>query len=201
MNKEELFSSLRAQGFSGPILDAFTQVPRENFVLPAFKDLTYEDTALPLAAGATISQPSTIAFMLQLLDLRKGQKILEIGSGSGYVLALLEEIAHGKIYGLEISRELAEKSRELLKDKRNVHILHKNGMKGLLSHAPYDRILVSAAFKEVPYYLKRQLKRGGILVVPVNHSIIKLRKHIIGVEEIEYNGFSFVSLMNAPIEE
>ncbi|MBX4212134.1 protein-L-isoaspartate O-methyltransferase [Candidatus Pacearchaeota archaeon] len=200
MDKEELLSSLRARGFSGPILDSFAKVPRENFVLPRFKDFAYEDTALPLVEGATISQPSTIAFMLQLMELRKGLKVLEIGSGSGYVLSLLKEITHGKIYGLEISPTLVRRSKELLSDKKNIHVIHKNGVKGLLSHAPYDRILASASFKEVPYYLTKQLKVGGILVMPVHHSIVKLKKTLLGMEESRYPGFSFISMMNSPIE-
>src|SRR3989344_3364583 len=102
MNKAQLLKSLKAQGFPEKILDAFGEIHREDFVPENLKEYAYYDEALPLESSATISQPYTIAFMLNLLELKKGQKILEIGSGCGYVLALLNEITKGKIYGIEI---------------------------------------------------------------------------------------------------
>src|SRR3989338_4258532 len=101
MNKKELLYYLSSIGFSKKIINAFEKVKRENFVPENLKDLSYEDTALSLQEGATISQPSTIAFMLDLLNLEGKEKVLEIGSGSGYVLALLSHLTKGKIYGVE----------------------------------------------------------------------------------------------------
>src|SRR3989338_4865976 len=115
MIKSQLISSLKSEKFPDKIVCAFVKVPRENFITENLKPFAYEDTALPLEKGATISQPYTIAFMLKLLKLKPKQKVLEIGSGCGYVLALLEEITLGEIYGVEIIKSLAEKSRQNLK--------------------------------------------------------------------------------------
>lgn len=168
MNKQELLQSLEEKNFPKKILDAFLKVERENFVPKNIQKMAYEDTALPIGHGQTISQPYTIAVMLSLLDLRKAQKILEIGSGCGYVLALLSKIVgkNGKVYGIEIVSELAKKSKENLIDYKNVRVYNKNGAEGLKEKAPFDRIIISAALREVPEKLMAQLKVGGIIVAP-----------------------------------
>ena len=168
MNKKELLDSLREKGFSKAILDAFSNVNREDFMPGNVKAMAYEDTALPIGHGQTISQPYTIAIMLSLLDLKQGQKVLEIGSGCGYVLALLSEIVgeNGKVYGMEVVKELAEKSKENLADYGNVRVYNKNGALGLPEKAPFDGILISAAIREIPEKLMDQLKVGGIIVAP-----------------------------------
>ena len=167
--KQELLESLKEQGFSKKILKAFSEVERENFVSTRMKGVAYEDRALPIGRGQTISQPYTIAKMLSLLDLREGQKVLEAGSGSGYVLALLSKIvgSKGKVFGLELVDELAQKSKESLKQYKNVRVYNRNASSGLPDKAPFDRILMSAACKKVPQALLNQLKEGGILVAPV----------------------------------
>src|SRR3989338_9224515 len=115
-DREILLKQLKKDGFSEEIINAFKAVKRENFIPEEYKSVAYKDVALPLAKSSTISQPSTIAFMLQLAELKQGQKILEIGSCSGYLLALISEIVKtGKIYGMEISEILTKKSSELLK--------------------------------------------------------------------------------------
>ena len=168
MNKEQLLQSLQARGFPKKILEAFSKVPREEFIPEEIIDKAYEDTALPIGKGQTISQPYTIAIMLSELDPKTGQKILEVGSGCGYVLALLSEIVGkgGKVFGLEIVKELAEKSKENLHEYKNVRVLHKSGFEGFPDKAPFDRILISAAIREIPEPLISQLKVGGILVAP-----------------------------------
>ena len=168
MNKQQLLKSLKEMGFSEKILDAFSAVKREDFVPPELKDKAYEDTALPIGSGQTISQPYTIAVMLSELDLRKGQKVLELGSGCGYVLALISKIVgnEGKVFGVEIISELAKKSKENLENYNNIKIYNKSGFQGLEEEAPFDRILVSAACRELPEELLGQLKEGGILVLP-----------------------------------
>jgi protein-L-isoaspartate(D-aspartate) O-methyltransferase len=176
MNKKELILGLRKEGFNDKILRAFEKIPRENFVPEKLRNLAYENIALPLASGATISQPYTIAFMLSLMELKKGQKILEIGSGSGYVLALLSEITKGEIYGMEIIKNLVEKSKETLKKYKNVKIISRDGSRGLETEAPFDRILISADTKRVPEHLYSQLKEKGILVAPVGGSILQIIK-------------------------
>ena len=171
MNKQQLIFSLKQKGFSKNILNALSKVPRENFIPFQIRNYAYEDTALPIGNGQTISQPYTIAEMLGMLELKKGQKVLEIGSGCGYVLALLSEIVgeKGKVYGIEIIKELIENSKQNLQTYKNIEIYNKNGAEGLKEESPYDRIIISAAIKEIPKQLTRQLKNKGILVAPVEN--------------------------------
>jgi protein-L-isoaspartate(D-aspartate) O-methyltransferase len=196
MNKEELLHHLRKQGYSESIINAFANVKRENFAPNHLASYAYEDMPLPIETGATISQPSTIAFMLKLLDLKQGQKILEIGSGSGYSLALISHIIkEGKIYGLELIKRLAIKSKILLQNDTNIKIFNKNGFKGLKEYSPYHRIIISASAESIPSHLIHQLDDNGILVAPVNQSIFCIKKENGKIIEKEYPGFAFVPLI------
>ena len=182
---------------SRKILSAFSKVPRENFIPENSRKFAYYDDALPLEKGATISQPYTIAFMLSLLDLEQDQKILEIGSGSGYVLALISEIIKkGKIYGIEIISNLAKKSQQILKYDKKIKIFNQDGSDGLQKYSPFDRILVSAAAKKIPENLYLQLKNNGILVVPVKNSIFQIKKEKGKIKIKKFSGFIFVPLKN-----
>lgn len=195
--KEYLLEKLERKGFSKPILDAFASVQRENFVPEPFSVYAYDDIALPIEEGATLSQPSTTALMLSLLELKTGQCILEIGSGSGYVLALISHvIREGRIYGIEINHNLAVNSKKLLSEDKNIEILNRSGFPGLPEHAPFDRMLISASAdsKEVLHSLLPQLNDGGILVAPVKSSIFQIIKRKDSVEEKEFQGFAFVPL-------
>ena len=137
--KDVLLEGLKKRGFDSKVIDAFSRVKRENFVPDRLIGYEYEDISLPLAEGSTISQPSTIAFMLNLLDLHQGQKVLEIGSGSGYTLALISEIIkNGKIYGLELNQRLAVKSRKVLENNSIVEIINRSGINGLPDFSPLD---------------------------------------------------------------
>ena len=168
MNKSQLINSLKQEGFPKEILNAFGKVPRENFISEEIREEAYDDKALLLENGATISQPYTIAFMLDLLEIKPNQKILEIGSGCGYVLALIGELSpNSEIYGIEILQSLAKKSKSLLSKYSNIKIINKNGHKGLSSHAPFDRILISAAAGSLPKHLIDQLSPEGIIVAPI----------------------------------
>ena len=193
--RNELLQSLEEKGFAENIVNAFSKVRREDFVNKEHRFNAYDDVALPLRDGATISQPSTIAFMLKLLDIHPGANILEIGSGSGYALALIAEIApQGEIRGIEIQQELVDMSKKRLASKKNVFVHKVNGRGGFLRYAPYDRILVSASYPYIPYNLLEQLKINGVLVVPVGNTIVRLRKRIDGTSEKEYPGFAFVKM-------
>jgi protein-L-isoaspartate(D-aspartate) O-methyltransferase len=198
MQKEELIRSLKKQRFSGKIVRAFEKVRREDFI-PKGKTYAYEDTALPIGHGQTISQPYTIAFMFSLLELQDKQKILEVGSGSGYVLALLNEASeNSRLFGIERITELAESSQEVLKDKKNIKIVQGDGSKGLPEEAKkelFDRILVSAASDKIPQKLITQLKIGGVLVVPVRDSIVYVKKFTNENKVREFPGFAFVPLI------
>ena len=201
--KTQLLSSLKHQGFSPQIINAFSKVDREKFVSEELKSRAYEDTALSIGQGQTISQPYTIAMMFELLELKSGQKVLEIGSGCGYVLALLSEIVgkKGEVFGIEIVKELSEKSKENLRDCKNVKVYNKNGAEGLEEYAPFDRILISAASEKVPQKVLNQLKDKGILVAPVGvfgigqslTSVQRTRKNFTIKEEIP--GFVFVKFV------
>ena len=133
------------------------------------KSKAYEDTALPIGEGQTISQPYTTATMLSLLSLKKSQRVLEIGSGCGYVLALMSKIVgnKGKIFGVEIIKSLTDKSKINLQNYKNIIIYNKNGAAGLKEEALFDRIIISAACEEIPAVLTEQLEEGGIIVAPV----------------------------------
>ncbi len=199
MSRDDLFLKLKKDGFDDFITKAFYSVDRSEFVLAEKKSLAYEDTALPIGYGQTISQPSTIAFMFNLLELdklrNKKVNILEVGSGSGYVLSLLAEILpKADIYGTEIVKELYESSKKIIKNKK-IHNNFTPHILGLPEHAPYKRILVSASSPVLPEKLLGQLDEGGILVCPVRHSIVKIRKTKKGLEKESYPGFSFVPLL------
>lgn len=194
MSKKKLIESLKKKGFSEEILKAFKEVKREDFIEGTMKRFAYRDRPLPIGENATISQPYTIAFMLDLLDLKDNMKIIEIGSGCGYVLALIDNITkESEVYGVEISSDLVEKSKRYLSDT-SVTIINKNGYDGLEEKQPFDRILVSAAYKEEPIQLLDQLKNEGVLVVPVNNSIIKYTKKRDKVIKESHFGFAFVTM-------
>lgn len=196
MMKKELLEKLNKHGFSLEILRAFSKVKREDFVPLDSKQSAYEDIALPLEKGATISQPYTIAFMLNLLELKRGQKILEIGSGCGYVLALLSEITSGNIYGVEIIKSLAEKSKRYLKEYGKIKIYVDDGSLGLKMNAPFDRILISASASKMPEDLYGHLNPKGIMVVPVKNSIWQIKKKNGKIIRKEFPGFVFVPLIS-----
>lgn len=169
MNKEQLISLLKKEGFDNKIINAFDKVKREDFIKEHLRNLAYEDIALPLSESETISQPSTIAVALSMLKLKENQKVLEIGSGCGYVLALIAEIIgkESELCGIEIVKTLAEDSKENLKNYPNITIFNMNGNKGLLEKAPFDRILISASLEEVPREILEQLNERGRVVAPV----------------------------------
>lgn len=155
----------------GKVLAAMRKVRREAFVPADVRELACHDAPLPIAAGQTISQPYIVAYMVESLVLRGGEKVLEIGAGSGYAAAVLAEIA-GEVYAIERVGELARAAAERLHDEgyANVHILQADGTRGWVEHAPFDAILVSAGAPVIPENLKSQLAVGGRMVVPVGSS-------------------------------
>jgi protein-L-isoaspartate(D-aspartate) O-methyltransferase len=153
---------------SPAVLEAMRTVPREAFLPEHLREFAYEDAPLPIAEGQTISQPYIVALMTEALLLTGGEDVLEIGTGSGYAAAVLSRIA-GNVYTVERIGQLAEKAASALSNLgyRNVHVRHADGTRGWLDHAPYDAIIVAAGGPDVPESLKRQLKIGGRLVIPV----------------------------------
>lgn len=150
------------------VLAALERVPRHEFVPARYESQAYADHPLPIGHGQTISQPYIVALMTELLDLHDTDRVLEIGTGSGYQAAILAEIVD-EVYTVEIIEPLALEAKERLArlGYRNVHTQHADGYHGWLAHAPYDAIIVTAAPDHIPQPLVRQLKDGASLVVPV----------------------------------
>jgi protein-L-isoaspartate(D-aspartate) O-methyltransferase len=174
MSKRErlLTRHVLARGIHDPlVIAAIKKVPREAFVPKGERRHAFDDRPLPIGGGQTISQPYIVAFMVEALELRGGEKVLEIGAGSGYAAAVVAEIA-GEVYAIERIGELAEKAALNLQNAGygNVHIRHADGTEGWSEAAPFDAILVSASAPAIPENLKSQLKVGGRLVIPVGPS-------------------------------
>jgi protein-L-isoaspartate(D-aspartate) O-methyltransferase len=150
------------------VLDAMRKVPRHLFVTEGLKDIAYTDGPLPIGEEQTISQPYIVALMTELLGLKGGEKVLEIGTGSGYQAAILAEIAK-EVYTIEIICSLAEKAEKRLKgmEYKNITVKCADGYQGWKEHAPFDGVIVTAAPDHIPQPLVDQLKIGGKLVIPV----------------------------------
>jgi protein-L-isoaspartate(D-aspartate) O-methyltransferase len=150
------------------VLAALRSVPREAFVSDELAEFAYDDTPLPIEAGQTISQPYIVALMLDALKPRPGDRVLEIGAGSGYAAAVLSRVA-AEVYAMERHAALAELARRRMRELgyHNVYILHGDGTLGCAAHAPYDAIVVAAGGPSVPDALRSQLVIGGRLVIPV----------------------------------
>ena len=186
---------------SDSVLKAFLAVPRELFVDPSYRDQSYADHPLPIGCAQTISQPTTVMLMLQLLELLPGQRVLEIGAGSGYNAALLAEIS-GIVVTVERHKQLVKIAQEKLKQAgyENIIVVNGDGKQGYASEGPYDRIMVTAAAHQVPQKLKNQLSIGGLLVAPIGATYgceMKTYKKISSVNfQISAHGlFSFVPLV------
>jgi len=150
------------------VLAAFKKVPRHLFVDKHLWDSAYNDHPLPIVEGQTISQPYVVALMTELLHLKKTDKVLEIGTGSGYQAAILAEIV-SEVYSMEIRGKLAERSKKLLKELKyqNIQVKHDDGYFGWEEHAPFDAIIITAAANHIPPPLIKQLKNGGKLILPL----------------------------------
>jgi protein-L-isoaspartate(D-aspartate) O-methyltransferase len=202
MTTEALTAKLiRQRSLQTPkVIEAFLNVDRADFVPEQYQAQAYEDTALPVNFGATISQPSTVAFMIEHLDVKPRQKVLDIGAGSGWTTALLSELAteDGRVLGTEIHPDVLEFGRRNLAKYNypQTSLLPAEQFLGLPEQAPFDRILVSAAAEKLPNELVDQLGDGGIMVIPVGHSLFKIIKNTPETIQVyEYPGYSFVPLL------
>ena len=177
MRKRMIADQMRARDIRDErVLGAIERVPRHRFVAEEQRGGAYEDYPLPIGHGQTISQPYIVAFMTQALQVRPEDKVLEIGTGSGYQAAVLGELA-GEVYTIEIVEPLARSADKLLQELgyRNVHVRAGNGYAGWPEQAPFDRIMVTAAPDDVPSALVEQLKVGGLMAIPVGTAIQELR--------------------------
>jgi len=166
--RKKLVEEIRRKGIrSEAVLEAIGKVPRHLFMETGFVEYAYKDQAFPISAGQTISQPYTVAFQTELLDIKPGDKVLEIGTGSGYQAAVLIEMG-AKVFTIERQRELFLKAQAFLPTLGyRPRFFYGDGSKGVPSFAPYDKILITAAAEEIPEMLLAQLKTGGVLVAPV----------------------------------
>ena len=199
---EELVNQLLSAGYlkTPAIIDAFKKIDRQDFVPEELKDFAYINQPLSIGQGQTISQPLTVAFMLELLELAPGQKVLDVGTGSGWQAALLAEIVgpSGWVVSIERIDGLSNQARKNLSrfDLDNLKLVVGDGSQGFTKEAPYDRIVGAATAEAVPESWKNQLKIGGIIVTPVGTSLIKLvKKSESDFEKEEYPGFVFVPLI------
>ncbi len=199
--RRSLVKKIEGKGITDKaVLEAINRVPRHFFLDTAFLEKSYEDIAFPIAEGQTISQPYTVAFQSQLLAVKRGDKILEIGTGSGYQCCVLLELG-ANVYTIEYNRHLYKKAKLLLpKMGYNAKFFVGDGSSGLANYAPYDKIIVTAGAPIVPNALKEQLSIGGVLVIPVgdNKTQTMLRiKRISATEFAEeaFHDFKFVPLL------
>jgi protein-L-isoaspartate(D-aspartate) O-methyltransferase len=181
------------------IMDAFKKIDRVDFVMDEYRDEAYGDYPLPIGHGQTISQPSTVAFMLELLEPQEGDKILDVGSGSGWTTTLLAQIVGptGRVFGLELVPELVKFGSGNLGKYGFPHaeIRQASGALGLEGEAPFDRILVSAAGEKMPQELIDQIKVGGRMVIPIQNAVWRVdRTSGTEVSKEEFSGFVFVPL-------
>jgi protein-L-isoaspartate(D-aspartate) O-methyltransferase len=204
---DSLVRNLVYQGYlkNNRIIDAFSKIKRIDFVPKELESAAGANIPLPIGHGQTISQPLTVAFMLEKLEPKPGDRVLDLGSGSGWTTALLAHIVgkKGKVIGIEKIKSLCafgtnNISKYHLIEGGRAKIICADGSKGYVNEAPYQRILVSAAADEVPKELKKQLKVGGRLVIPVKNSIWMVEKKSDKIfHEEEYPGFVFVPLVSA----
>ena len=200
--RKQLVDSIRNRGITDKnVLEVINIIPRHLFIDSSFLEFAYEDKAFPIGAGQTISQPYTLAFQTQLLEVAKGDKVLEVGTGSGYQACVLMELGC-KVYTIERQKELYLKTKKLFSKLgyRPKLVTFGDGYKGLPSYAPFDNIIVTAGAPYIPDALIQQLKVGGKLVIPVGDDV-QVMKRIIRLSESEikeedFGNFQFVPMLN-----
>jgi protein-L-isoaspartate(D-aspartate) O-methyltransferase len=204
VDRMEFLLSLRRRGISdAAVLRAIDAVPREKFVLPEYADAAYADRAMPIACG----QPYVVAYMTEQLAVKRDHRVLEVGTGSGYQAAVLSQLA-GQVFTVERYRTLAEGARKTLEalDYDNVAVVAGDGLDGVPEHAPYDRIIVTAAAETIPQALVDELAEGGVMVLPLGQHdgpqrIVKLTRGEGGVTQQELIWVRFVPLLPGQARE
>ena len=200
--RKALVDEVRRKGIRNEqVLEAIQAVPRHFFLDSAFDKAAYEDRAFPIGEGQTISQPYTVAYQTELLDVHPFDKVLEIGTGSAYQASVLAELK-AQVYTIERQKKLFDQNKQFtwLKRYPNLKMFYGDGFEGLPTYAPFDRILVTAAAPRIPEKLVDQLKIGGYLVLPVNEGslqrMLRLRKMPDGtLSEEKFDLFSFVPML------
>jgi protein-L-isoaspartate(D-aspartate) O-methyltransferase len=198
--RNKLVKKMREKGISDErVLEAIGKVPRHAFFDDALLNHAYEDKAFPIGEGQTISQPYTVAFQSEKLNIKPGDKVLEIGTGSGYQAAVLLEMG-AKVYTIEYNRKLFERTKEILPELGyKPFFFYGDGSKGIPSKAPYDKIIVTAGAPVVPSALTDQLSENGILIIPVGNrdkqKMLRITKVKGKLIQEEFDNFAFVPLL------
>lgn len=203
--RKKLIDELRQKGITDEgVLNAINKVPRHDFMDPAFLNHAYIDKAFPISSGQTISQPYTVAVQSSLLQVKKRDKILEIGTGSGYQAAILAEMG-AKVYTIERYRELYIKAQRTLTSLGySADFFYGDGYEGKSQYGPFDGIIITAATREVPDKLLRQLKTGGRLVVPIGDYNSQIMTLVVRSEEDKFDysshgNFVFVPMLKGTV--
>lgn len=199
--RKKLVDGIRAKGIDDEAtLEAIGQVPRHFFLDSAFDEVAYEDRAFPIGEGQTISQPYTVAYQTSLLQVARGYKVLEIGTGSAYQAVVLATM-NAQVYTIERQRALYDENKKFAYLKRfpRIKFFYGDGYEGLPTFAPFDRVLITAAAPEIPQKLIDQIKVGGKMVVPIDIGNVQQMRRITKLEEgidVEYfDNFSFVPML------
>ena len=200
--RKKLAQTVQAKGITDErVLDAILEVPRHFFLDSAFDELAYEDRAFPIGEGQTISQPYTVAYQSQLLEVKPFQKVLEIGTGSAYQAVVLAEMG-AQVYTIERQKKLFENNKtfEFLKKYNSIKFFYGDGYQGLPTYAPFDKVIITAAAPEIPPKLIDQLKPGGMMVIPLGAGDTQQMMRIIKLEngalkEEVFDHFSFVPML------
>lgn len=205
--RQQLVDSIRSRGIRDEgVLKAIMKVPRHYFFESSFMKFAYEDKPFPIGAGQTISQPYTVAYQTELLQVRKGDRVLEVGTGSGYQACILAEMG-AKVFSIERQRSLFDKAVKFLPELGyTIKLFYGDGYKGLPAYGPFDKILVTAGAPFIPDPLVEQLKPGGILVIPVGAYEIQIMTTVTkmadgSLETKEHGTFRFVPLLEDRAED
>lgn len=200
--RKKLVDTIKQKGITNQrVLDAVGIIPRHLFLDSSFLEFAYEDKPFPIGSGQTISQPYTVAFQTELLDIKAGEKVLEIGTGSGYQATVLAELG-AKVFTIERQKKLYQKTKSFLPTigYRQIKCFYGDGYKGLPAFAPYDKIIITAAAPDIPEALSGQLKTGGIFIIPLGsgdvQTMLKIRKKEDGsLKQEKHGAFRFVPLL------
>ncbi len=200
--RKKLTDTIREKGItSEEVLQAISQIPRHFFLDSAFDEVAYEDRAFPIGEDQTISQPYTVAYQSQLLEVKKFDKVLEIGTGSAYQAVVLAELG-ALVFTIERQKKLfdANKQFAFLKKYPAIKFFYGDGYEGLPTYAPFDKVIITAAAPEIPAKLVAQMKPGGMMVIPVGAGEIQLMKRITklddgNLKEEVFDRFSFVPMV------
>lgn len=199
--RKKLVEEVRVKGIRNEeVLSALQAVPRHFFLDSSFVEIAYQDKPFPIGAGQTISQPYTVAFQTELLQVEKGCKVLEVGTGSGYQACVLAEMG-ARVFTIERHHSLYRKTKQLLHEmKYTIKLFFGDGYEGLPAFAPFDRILVTAAAPQVPRKLLDQLKTGGMMVIPLGKGDTQIMTRVVKhgddeLEKQEFGHFRFVPML------